>query len=226
MGRTLLAGALCLLLFGSAVGLAIARERLELPPPPPGTPDLMYVRSTTVAPRLALSYDALAADLYWIRAIQHYGGTRLSNDPAKAYDRLYPLLDLATSLDPHFNIAYRFGAIFLAEPFPAGAGRPDQAITLLMKGLAVQPDRWEFAHDIGFVHYWFRRDYVEAAGWFLRAAAIPGSPDWLTPLAAQVQADGGNRAASRELWRRILETAESDWLRAMADTQLRRLDGQ
>ena len=35
---------------------------------------------------------------------------------------LYPLLDLTTTLDPHFNIAYRFGAIFLSEPYPAGPG--------------------------------------------------------------------------------------------------------
>ena len=30
--------------------------------------------------RIALSFDALAADVYWIRAIQHYGGDRLSRD--------------------------------------------------------------------------------------------------------------------------------------------------
>ena len=30
------------------------------------------------------------------------------------------MLDLTTTLDPRFNIAYRFGAIFLAERYPAG----------------------------------------------------------------------------------------------------------
>ena len=38
------------------------------------------------------------------------------------YQLLYPLLDITTTLDPHFNIAYRFGAIFLSEPYPGGAG--------------------------------------------------------------------------------------------------------
>ena len=52
------------------------------------------------------------------------------------YDLLYPLLDLTTTLDPLFNIAYRFGAIFLAEAYPAGAGRPDLAVALLEKGIA------------------------------------------------------------------------------------------
>ena len=36
------------------------------------------------------------------------------------YALLYPLLDITTTLDPRFNIAYRFGAIFLAEPYPGG----------------------------------------------------------------------------------------------------------
>ena len=52
------------------------------------------------------------------------------------YALLYPLLDITTTLDPLFNIAYRFGAIFLAEAYPAGAGRPDLAIALLEKGIA------------------------------------------------------------------------------------------
>ena len=75
------------------------------------------------------------------------------------FDLLYPLLDLTTTLDPRFNIAYRFGSIFLAEPPPGGAGRPDLAIALLEKGLRERPDKWEYMQDIGFVHYWWRRDY-------------------------------------------------------------------
>ena len=34
---------------------------------------------------------------------------------------------MATGLDPYFNIAYRFGAIFLSESKPDGPGRPDLA---------------------------------------------------------------------------------------------------
>ena len=38
-----------------------------------------------------------------------------------------------TTLDPYFNIAYRFGAIFLGERYPGGPGRPDQAVALLAR---------------------------------------------------------------------------------------------
>ena len=120
---------------------------------------LLYTRSGTAVKRLALEFDALAADVYWIRAIQHYGGDRLARrSDAGSYELLQPLLDLTTTLDPFFTIAYRFGAIFLSEAPPGGPGRPDQAIALLEKGIAAQPEKWQYFHDIAFVHYWHLHD--------------------------------------------------------------------
>ena len=215
--------AACLLACG-VVGLQAARDGLGPLPVPPGGGAVMYVRSPEVMRRLVLGYDGLAADVYWLRAIQHYGGTKRSTDPARSYDRLFPLLDLTTSLDPRFKIAYRFGSIFLSEPFPNGAGRSDLAVALLEKGLAADPARWEYAQDLGFVHYWWRQDYAEAARWFVRAADTPGAPNWLRPLAAVTLSQGGNRASSRQLWEQVLASAEVGWLRTSALQRLRQLD--
>jgi tetratricopeptide (TPR) repeat protein len=173
--------------------------------------------------RLALSYDAVASDLYWIRAIQYYGGTRLSDNPNKHYELLYPLLDLTTSLDPQFSIAYRFGAFFLSERAPGGAGRPDLAIALLRKAMAANPDRWEYPHDIGFVYYRYGQ-YQEAADWFQRASQVPGATNWLAPLAAVTLAAGGNLKASRLLWDNLLRTSEQEWLKKTAEHRLQQLD--
>ena len=161
--------------------------------------------------------------MYWIRAVQHYGGTRLSNDPNASYDLLYPLLDLTTSLDPRFNVAYLFGSLFLAEPPPGGPGRPDLAIALLEKGLRAQPEKWEFAQAIGFVHYWWRQDYPEAAAWFQRAAEIPGAPFWMASLAAVTLAEGGRRDSSRQLWQELARS-EFEWFRNEAQRRLQQLD--
>jgi hypothetical protein len=140
------------------------------------------------------------------------------------YELLYPLLDLTTTLDPLFNVAYRFGAIFLAEPFPAGAGRPDQAIALLEKGLRARADKWEYMQDAGFVNYWWRQDYKAAAGWFDRASRVPGAPWWLQSLAATTVAQGGDRQSSRLMWQTIRESAEIDWLRNDAERRLMQFD--
>src|SRR4030095_5748208 len=49
---------------------------------------VLWVTSPALMARLALSFDALAADVYWIRTVQYYGSTRLSSDPKKNYDLL------------------------------------------------------------------------------------------------------------------------------------------
>ena len=185
---------------------------------------VLYVSNADVMRRAALSYDALLADLYWIRALQHYGGERQKPRDARRYELLYPLLDLSTTLDTRFSIAYRFGAIFLSEPRPAGAGRPDQAIALLKKGLAFNPGKAEYYHDIGFIYYWHLGDYKQAAEWFGRGGDLPGAPFWLKTYAAIMLTRGGDRQASRVLWTQIGQTEESDWLRRTAQLRLAQLD--
>lgn len=185
---------------------------------------LLYLQSPAVADRLALEYDALAADIYWIRAVLHYGGDRLVDAGERRYELLGPLLDLTTSLDPLFQIAYRFGAVFLAEPPPGGPGRVDLAEKLLRKGMAASPDRWQYPHDLGFIYYWQEQDHRTAAQWFQHASTLKGAPEWLGPLAAGMLARGGDRQASRQLLTRILQDADQPWLQRTAIRWLRQLD--
>lgn len=208
-------------LLSVAVAVQIVRDRGWQPYEPPS--GVLWIRSGPLAQRLALSFDSLVADVYWIRAVVYFGGERRSQR-VKSYDQLFPLLDLVTSLDPHFRVAYRFGAIFLAEPPPGGPGRADQAIQLLQKGLAQDPRRWEYAQDIGFVNYWWVRDYAKAAEWFKRGADIPGAAEWLGPLAAVTLAEGGSRASSRRLWTELRNNTDMDWIRSSANHRLQQLD--
>lgn len=234
--------AVAVVLLAAVVELQAARERWY--PPQEETDTAMYLRSPMAVRRMASAYTPLAADLYWIRAVQYYGGIKHRNSPAKAaltapappaalarpdddYSQLYTLLDITTTLDPRFNIAYRFGAIFLAESYPNGPGRPDLAIALLEKGLRARPDKWEYMEDIAFVHYWYEHDYLGASQWFEKAGAVQGAPWWLQSMAATTRARGGDRASSRLMWETIRDTTDIDWLRQDAErklAQLRALD--
>lgn len=206
----------------AAISLQIVRDRWY-PRDEIEREQILYVRSGSALQRIVLSFDALAADVYWIRAIQQYGGDRLSGPKALTkYQLLYPLLDLTTTLDPYFNIAYRFGAIFLSEASPGGPGRPDQSIALLQKAITVMPQKWQYYHDIGFVYYWRLRDYKTAATWFQKAAGQPNAPNWLTPLAASMLVHGNDRAAARFLWQQIAKS-EEPWLRRNAERSLLQL---
>jgi hypothetical protein len=220
--RRVLTPVLLVLLMASAVGLQAMRERGgELPA---GQDGLLYVRSPEALRRMSLSYHSILADVYWIRAVQVYGDTKLGRTADRSYGLLYPLLDLTTSLDPYFDVAYQFGALFLAEQPPAGPGRPDQAVTLLEKGLRAQPDDWRLHQAIGFVHYWSYQDYAAAADWFRRGSQLTGAPVWMGPLAAVTLAEGGNRKASRLIWQQILQSVSDDWFRKEADRRLKQLD--
>jgi hypothetical protein len=206
-------------------GTAALQARLERTRPSEADlPGFLYIDSPGVLQRIALSYDAVVADVYWIRTIQHYGGVRLSGSVNKRYDLLLPLLDLTTSLDPYFRAAYLYGAIFLAEPEPNGAGRPRDAVRLLEKAMGTQPDTWVFAQQAGFIYYWYLRDFRHAANWFGRASRMPGAPDWLRPLEALTLAQGGDRATSRALWLQLLNQSDSDLLKDSARLRLSQLD--
>ena len=157
-------------LLAAAIAVQVVRDRGWAPYEPESS--VLWIRSGEAAKRLALGFDTVVADVYWIRAVIYYGGRRRA-DTRRSYDELFPLLDLVTSLDPQFKVAYRFGALFLSEPPPGGPGRPDQAIALLERGVDRDGD-WEYYEDIGFVHYWWKHDYVSAAEWFKKAASRPG----------------------------------------------------
>ena len=81
--------------------------------------------------------------------------------------------------------------------------------------------------DIGFIYYWWVKDFERAAEWFDRAADVPGASWWLRSLAANTLAAGGSRESSRMLWGQMYDSAEPEWIRNEATrrlTQLQALD--
>src|SRR6266542_5375365 len=87
--------------------------------------EFLYVPSGGLLRRLSLGHQGLLADIYWTRVVQYFGRRRLAG--SARFELLGPLLRITTELDPHLLIAYRFGAIFLAEKPPSGAGQPKEA---------------------------------------------------------------------------------------------------
>jgi tetratricopeptide (TPR) repeat protein len=181
------------------------------------------VRSGPAVSKLSLGYRVLLADIYWMRAVVYYGAKRRGGGERPNYDQLFPLLDLVTSLDPRFRVAYRFGAVFLTEEYPNGPGRPDLALELLQRGIARDSGRWTYYHDAGFIYYWSLNDLPRAAEYFAKAGDRPGAPEWLKPLAALTLAEGGSRESSRRLFRELLNS-DIPYIRNTAERRLQQLD--
>jgi tetratricopeptide (TPR) repeat protein len=168
-------------------------------------PDILYFSSPGAVKAMALGYENLLADAYWMRAIQYYGRREEAARRRIRYKNLPALLDIVTTLDPQMLDVYRAGSVFLAEPDPLGAGQPLEAIRLLDKGIAQLPEEWRLRFDKGFVYFWYLHDYRNAGQTWLAAARIAGSPPWLEALAARGLSQGGAVDTAKDLWRRELE---------------------
>ena len=169
--------------------------------------EALYLWSGQQVRRLAPGFEGLAADVYWLRTVQYFGGQRLFAH-GKRFELLLPLIEITTTLDPRLVIAYKYGATFLCEPPPEGAGRCDQGIKVLEKGVAALPNEWRLRQDLGFFHFIFMNDPQRAADVLLDASRLPGAAFWLKNLAAMVLAKGGQRDSSRAIWRQIYEQSD------------------
>src|SRR3974377_2183287 len=118
----------------------------------------LYFGSPAAVKKIALGYDGLVADVYWMGTIQYYGRREEAARRQVRYKNLGRLLDITTTLDPDLLDAYHAGSCFLAEADPVGAGQPYEAIKLLDKGISRHPQEWQLFFDRGFVHFWFTKD--------------------------------------------------------------------
>ena len=141
------------------------------------------------------SFRTSIADAYYLAMVQYYG-EHVNGD--RRLDSLPAMVDLVTSLSPHFTRAYLFGAFALVD-----AKRPDAAYAILQKGFKANPNDWHFPAYLGFFAYRYGqgkdKDLV-AADWYKKAAAIPGGPLYLPRLAAALLARGGEEQKAILMW--------------------------
>jgi hypothetical protein len=187
------------------------------------TEDVLYLASGEKVKALWSGFRGLGADIYWLRTVQYYGGQRaFAKD--KRFDLLAPLLDITVSLDPRFDIAYKYGSIFLAERKPLGAQDPKAAIALLQRGIAAMPEEWRMRQHLGYIAFIYAHDSRLAASVLRDAAKLPGAPFWLDTMAAQFLAKGGERLAARTIWTDLYQRATTDSVKLIAGINLKRLD--
>jgi len=163
--------------------------------------DDVLLRSGKLVKAMSLEYAPLLADIYWTRVVQYYGNKHVRGQAN--LELLWPLLDITTTLDPNLLISYRFGAMFLSQEAPAGAGRPDLAVQLIQRGIQANPDYWRLYEDLGFVYYFDLKDYSKAAEAFLEGSKKPNAQLWMKIMAAKIAAEGESYTTSKFLWQDI-----------------------
>jgi len=183
--------------------------------------DELMLRSPRLIQQMSLEYAPLAGAMYWTRAVQYYGEKHRLHQ--KNLEELWPLLDIATTLDPNLIVAYRFGSTFLSDAPPRGAGDPEHAVELLRRGLKANPDYWRFYQDMGNVYYFDKKDYPKAAEAFAEGAKNPQAAIWMKVMAAKIAADGESLETSYFLWLEVYQTAKDPQIKKNAELHLRLL---
>jgi hypothetical protein len=211
-----------LLLAAAAAGVPLAQRRIDaLRGPFAAHQESLYLWSGAHVKRLFPGFENVAADLYWIRTVQYFGGTRLFSSD-RNFALLEPLIDITVTLDPRFDIAYRYGAVFLSEP--SGAGRPRSGIALLERGARANPSNWRLKKELGYFYFVFLHDPQNAARVLLEAADVPGAAWWLRTMAADVLGRGGDRATARRIWAQMYEEEEQGPLKRNALVNVQMID--
>jgi tetratricopeptide (TPR) repeat protein len=183
----------------------------------------LYLRPATTR-RMSLGFNGLAADWYWMRALQYVGrkiakyegNVQLDDMRPVGLTLLAPLLDSATTLDPQFIPVYEYGAVVLP------AVDVDAAVNLVKKGIAANPSAWRLYHHLGYI-YWQRARFQEAAEAYRQGGQIKDAPAWMSAMAAQMASQGGSRATAREIYSRMFEQTDDEKMRELAAKRLLQL---
>ena len=186
--------------------------------------DQVILRSSNLVKAMSLDYAPLVADIYWTRVVQYFGNKHAGHDPDLRL--LWPLLDITTTLDPNLMPAYHFGATFVSDAPPRGAGRPDLAVKLIERGIRANPGEWRLYYDLGFVYYFDMKDYAKASAAFLEGSKNPAAFVWMKVMAAKIATEGGSPETSLFLWQDIYNTTKDTAVKGNALTHLQLLGAQ
>ena len=171
-----------------------------------------------------LGTDSLVADWYWMRSLQYIGDKLVNSTEDVRLDDLrylnprllYPMLDSATDLDPHFIAPYTYGAMVL----PAIDG--EQAIALTKKGIANNPKEWRLYQHLGYI-YWRAKAYPQAAETYDIGSKIEGAAPFMKMMAAAMKSEGGSRATASAIYQEMYDSAPDEAVKRTAESRLQEL---
>jgi tetratricopeptide (TPR) repeat protein len=181
--------------------------------------DDLTLRSGSLVKTLSLEYAPLMGAIYWTRVVQYFGEKHRLHQTN--LELMWPLLDIATTLDPHLMPAYRFGSIFLSDSPPRGEGRPDLAVKLLERGIKENPEQWRLYQDLGNVYYFNAKDYAKASAAFAEGSKNPHALIWMKVMAAKIAAEGESPETSYFLWQQVYQTTTDPMVKKNAEEHLK-----
>jgi len=156
---------------------------------------------------VSLNYNNLAADYYWLRSISHFGTAKMHE---LSYPNLGAFLERVVHLDPYFESGYFLAGTALTIGEKA---QLNKAIELLEFGRDYCPNDFRIPYLLGFIQYFYERDYAEAARSLGQAAQLPGCPRHIGKFATRLAAESAQPEIGLALVTELLETITDENLR-------------
>jgi tetratricopeptide (TPR) repeat protein len=202
-----LAAGLGLLSAASVVSFRFAEARASKPY------DVLHVPSGAPARVAALGHRTFVSDLYWLSAVQYIGE---SHTDERGWDKLLPLIELVTDLDPRHGYAYQTAGIVLSA-----AGLLDESDAILKKGLEKGPPYWTFPYYLAFNAWFYRGDLEAAAKYAEMAARLPDASANVSHLAVSLASKSGTPSEAIAMLEELRKTVKDEATSARIDEQLR-----
>lgn len=178
---------------------------------------------SALAARLSFAGDRiLAADIYWLKALQYFGDGR-NRDAQRdnhSFEKLSPMLELVTMLDPRDCTVYRAAGLMLtsSERFDL-----ETADRLLERGLQPCADDWYIPFVLAFNKYYFEWKPDEAGRLMSLAAQRPEAPEFLGDLAVRLLSHVGDLDAAEAMLGTLMATTRDEALKAATQKRLQRV---
>ena len=128
-------------------------------------------------------------------------------------------MDVITDLDPQYDYVYQVGGIILTER----GHRVDLSNRLLKKGLEANPTVWQIPFYIGFNHFFYLHDPLQAAEYMLRASRLPGRPPFLPLLATRLSAEAGNPEVALNFLGEMERQTYDEQIKEQLETRMKEL---
>ncbi len=159
------------------------------------------------SPSIRLSF----ADCYWLSTVQYVGDAQAQR---RGLEKLYPLVDFVTDLDPQHGYAYQTAGIVLSAE-----GRLDESERILRKGMEKGPRWWSYPFYIAFNHFFYLGDYAGAARWAEIAARTPGASPNISHLAMALDVKSGSPESALRFLEEMRASARDDATTAALEEQ-------
>ena len=158
----------------------------------------LYLPNGNYLKVLALDFDSLLSDLFWIKGSIYFGSQYRKKQHECKW--LYHILDLSTDLDPKYYDVYWYGSSILPSV--------DESIRFLEKGRISFPNDWKIPEMIGFYHHFYLKDYLSAANYYEIASNLPGHPPYVPSLSGRFYTEAGDIESAIRVLKNFHDTCD------------------